>query len=109
LSICHTIVVEKNIDKTTGLEKVHYNASSPDELALVNAAHFFGYKFIDRDEDNFMIVEAFGKQKKYKLLNVIEFTSDRKRMTVVVQTPDNRILVVCKGADSIIEPRLAQN
>ena len=27
-------------------------------------------------------------------------------MTVVVKTPENRILVICKGADSIIEKRL---
>lgn len=27
-------------------------------------------------------------------------------MTVVVRTPENRILVICKGADSIIEKRL---
>ena len=27
-------------------------------------------------------------------------------MTVVVRTPDKRVLVICKGADSIIEKRL---
>jgi len=43
---------------------------------------------------------------KYKLLNLIEFDSTRKRMTTVVETPDNEILVICKGADSIIEKRL---
>jgi len=50
-----------------------------------------------------------GEVKKYKLLNLIEFDSARKRMTVVVKTPDDRILVVCKGADSIIEKRLKPN
>ena len=39
-------------------------------------------------------------------MNVIEFTSTRKRMTVIVKTPDGRILVMTKGADSIIVPRL---
>lgn len=47
-----------------------------------------------------------GYVKKYKLLNLIEFNSERKRMTVIVRTEDNRILVMCKGADSIIIPRL---
>ena len=50
--------------------------------------------------------ETWDGIKKYKLLNLIEFDSDRKRMTVVVRTPDNRVLVICKGADSIIEKRL---
>lgn len=27
-------------------------------------------------------------------------------MSVVVRTPDNRIMIVCKGADSIINKRL---
>jgi phospholipid-transporting ATPase len=35
LSICHSILVDERTKK--------YNASSPDELALVNAAKFFGY------------------------------------------------------------------
>lgn len=50
--------------------------------------------------------ETWDGIKKYKLLNLIEFDSDRKRMTVVVRTPENRVLVICKGADSIIEKRL---
>lgn len=45
-------------------------------------------------------------RQKYRLLNIIEFDSDRKRMTVIVETPDKKILVICKGADSILEPRL---
>jgi P-type E1-E2 ATPase len=43
------------------------------------------------------------------LLNVIEFDSARKRMTVIVRKPDGKIMVICKGADSIIEKRLAAN
>ena len=30
-------------------------------------------------------------------------------MTVIARTPDNQIKVMCKGADSIIAPRLKQN
>jgi phospholipid-translocating ATPase len=68
-----------------------------------------GFCFEKVDEDGYMIchVPELGEERqKYKLLNIIEFDSDRKRMTVIVETPDNRILVVCKGADSILEPRL---
>ena len=46
LAICHTIIVE---DKDGTLV---YNASSPDELALCNAARFFGYQFMGRDDEN---------------------------------------------------------
>ena len=37
LAVCHTIIIDHN----TG----NYNASSPDELALVNAAKKFGFEF----------------------------------------------------------------
>ena len=30
-------------------------------------------------------------------------------MSVIVKTPDERILVICKGADSIIEKRLKKD
>lgn len=65
-----------------------YNASSPDELALVNAAKYFGIVFKGRDDANFVEIDMLGKPVKYELLNVIEFTSSRKRMTVIVKTPD---------------------
>jgi magnesium-transporting ATPase (P-type) len=55
-----------------------------------------------------MIVEnrLTGEDEAYELLHVIEFTSARKRMTVIVRDPDGRILLMCKGADSHLVPRL---
>jgi len=105
LALCHTVIIDKEqVDNRT---KVAYNASSPDELALVNGARFFGYFFCDRDSSNNMIVKyPDGEIHKFKLLNIIEFDSARKRMTVIVQTSDGKIKVMCKGADSIIYPRL---
>ncbi len=103
LGVCHTVVVE------TQKREVSYNASSPDELALVNAAKYFGFEFKARDEDNNVVIWENGKELKYKLLNVIEFTSTRKRMTCVIVTPDGRIKVMTKGADSIIIPLLKPN
>ena len=44
LAICHTIIPEKKNDILT------YNASSPDELALTNAARHFGIVFQERDD-----------------------------------------------------------
>ena len=52
--------------------------------------------------------ERTGLREKYELLEIIEFTSTRKRMSVLVRTPDDRILCMTKGADSIIIPRLRE-
>ena len=67
--------------------KISYNASSPDELALTNAARHFGIVFEDKDADNNIVLLNVKEKKRYyyKLLNVIEFTSLRKRMTVIVK------------------------
>lgn len=86
------------IDERTG----KFNASSPDELALVNAAKFFGASFIKRDEENNMIITINGKELKYRLLNILEFTSSRKRMSVIVEDSEGSCLLLTKGADSII-------
>jgi magnesium-transporting ATPase (P-type) len=57
------------------------------------------------DEDNFIILHEFDEVKKYKLLDMFEFDSDRKRMSVIVQDEAGKITLFCKGADSIMIPR----
>lgn len=104
LGICHTVIAEDK--EVKGHPCKVYNASSPDELALVNGMRHFGFAFTDRDVDDNMIIEMEGEQRKYKLLHVLEFNSDRKRMSVIVKTQDDRVMIVCKGADSIINARL---
>ena len=80
LALCHTIITEKNEQG-----KLEYNASSPDELALLNFAKFMGYEFIGIDENNFMKVVIKGEIKEYELLHVLEFNSERKRMSVIIR------------------------
>jgi phospholipid-transporting ATPase len=59
LAVCHTVVAE------TKDGSVMYNASSPDELALVNAGKYFGYFFKGRDEDNNIEVNILGKDMSF--------------------------------------------
>jgi phospholipid-transporting ATPase len=59
LAICHTVVADVKDDK------ILYNASSPDELALVNAAKYYGYFFKGRDDDNNIEVNILGKDLRY--------------------------------------------
>lgn len=49
-----------------------------------------------------MEVIALGERLRYEILNVIEFTSARKRMSVIVKTPEGKIKLFCKGADCVI-------
>lgn len=45
--------------------KLHYNASSPDELALINAAKLFGFEFRGRDSDNNMEIRKSDVMANY--------------------------------------------
>lgn len=85
-------------------------SSSPDELALVNAAKSFGVEFLKKDQDNYLEVKIHktGVIIKYELLNVLEFNSTRKRNSVIVRNPDGQIELLCKGADAVLMPRLKE-
>ena len=101
LAICHTIVTEEKDGK------IEYKASSPDELALVNAGKYFGFVFLGRDSDQNIILDVQNTRISIGILNIIEFTSDRKRMSVVIRLPGGKYRILCKGADSVLLPRLA--
>ncbi|CAI2170053.1 12394_t:CDS:2 [Funneliformis geosporum] len=102
LAVCHTVLVSTNADG-----EPQYKAQSPDESALVQAAKEMGYVFRSREPDNIVITAPSGKEVHFELLNVLEFTSSRKRMSIIVRSPvDGRITLYCKGADNVIFERL---
>jgi len=119
LGICHTVMPEKAPDGSLRL-----SASSPDEQALVAAAACFGYKFVSRSPGKAM-VEHFscvadqdsassaqpvqGNQvNAYQVLEVLEFNSTRKRMSVIAKMPNGKLKLLCKGADTVMYERLRE-
>lgn len=72
----------------------------------MDGASKFGYVF-DTRTPHFVEILALGERQRYEILNVIEFTSARKRMSVIARTPSGQIKIFCKGADSVIYERLA--
>jgi magnesium-transporting ATPase (P-type) len=99
LALCHTVRPEV-VDG-----KVEYQAESPDEKALTEAARETGFVFLDTTPEH-IIIDARGQREQYTKLALLAFNSDRKRMTVVLRAPDNSVLVLCKGADTIMFPLL---
>ena len=102
LALCHTVITERTPGDPPKLE---FKAQSPDEAALVATARDCGFTVLGRDKDT-MIVNVQGVDKEYEVLNTLEFNSSRKRMSAIIRMPDNRIVLFCKGADSIIYSRL---
>ncbi|KAI2620073.1 phospholipid-translocating P-type ATPase [Hypoxylon sp. NC1633] len=104
MALCHTCLPEMKDGE------IDFQASSPDELALVRAAHELGYLVTHRSSQAVTLRIDNGdgnlKEETYQILDVIEFSSKRKRMSIIVRYPDGRICIICKGADSMILPRL---
>lgn len=104
LALCHTVIADRSDPENQ--DYIEYKAQSPDEAALVATARDLGFVFLGRDA-NTLTLEVMGETRKFELLNIIEFNSTRKRMSVIVRPHDSdRILLLCKGADLVILERL---
>uniref|UniRef100_A0A8D0A590 Phospholipid-transporting ATPase n=1 Tax=Sander lucioperca TaxID=283035 RepID=A0A8D0A590_SANLU len=103
LALCHTVMAE---EKKEG--ELFYQAQSPDEGALVTAARNFGFVFRSRTPDSVSIVEM-GEERSYELLAILDFNNVRKRMSIIVRSPEGKLCLYCKGADTIIYERLHQS
>lgn len=107
MALCHTCIPEKSEHG-----EITFQGASPDEQALVQAAQELGFIMIGRQNATITLkiapVSGDGNYslEDYQILDVIEFSSSRKRMSVVVRMPDGRICVFCKGADSVVSQRL---
>ena len=116
LSVCHSIIPEYP-DGPDG--EIVYNASSPDEKALVILAknlHYYFYEghvqileFRDKKIDGHKFyINIFGDKHDFDVYNMLEFSSARKRMSVIVKDPrDKKFKLYIKGADNVIYQRLA--
>lgn len=109
LAICHTVIPDVN--HQTG--EISYEAESPDESAFVIAARELGFEFYERTQTSISIYELDHESgervsRSFNLLYVLEFSSSRKRMSVIVKSAANKLLLLCKGADSVMFERLSK-
>lgn len=81
-----------------------YQASSPDELALVDGAASIGYKFVNRSSNNVTITIWDNEPETWTTHVEFPFDSARKRMSLIVEYKD-KLYLMTKGADSIMFPR----
>eukprot|EP00667_Euglena_gracilis_P000907 EG_transcript_907 len=102
LAVCHTVITEKD---DVGCPR--FQAESPDEAALVEAAVEFGFRFVDRKAGGVCLICALGVDQTWQILNVLAFNSDRKRMSVICRSPDGKLALYCKGADNVMFARMA--
>lgn len=104
MAVCHSVFPA--VDPVT--QKIILQASSPDELALVEASKAVGIEFIERAEGKITLNNAStAKTTTWETLLEIPFNSDRKRMSVIVRHPlTKQYILMTKGADSMMLPLL---
>jgi phospholipid-translocating ATPase len=106
MALCHTCLPERKNDSLS------FQGSSPDEVALVEAALELGCSVTGRTAQSISLrwrdSSGVAQDETYEILDIVEFSSKRKRMSIVIRCPDGRLWLICKGADSIILPRLKQ-
>jgi len=86
--------------------EIRYMGTSPDDLELVRAATNQGYKLIDTSI-NSKTVRIAGKDYTFEILKVLGFSSERKRMSIIIKDRFG-IKLYSKGADSEISKRLSK-
>ncbi|GMH33051.1 hypothetical protein BSKO_00885 [Bryopsis sp. KO-2023] len=108
ICVCHSLIIEERTDPDDGSVSKVYQGPSPDEVALVEAGRSLGFEFKERTMTG-VTLNMQGIEVKFDILNVMEFNSDRKRMSVVARAADGTIRLFCKGADNVMLERLKKD
>ena len=120
LALCHNVT--PTVDTEDGREVTSYQASSPDEIAIVKWTESVGLKLKSRDRRS-MTLESTDSGRpavRVHILDVFPFTSDGKRMGIVVHFQENmnapstdlssgEMWFYQKGADNVMSSIVVAN
>ena len=104
LGLCHNVTPTEE-DGVKG-----YQASSPDEVALVKFAERINIVLSKRSQTQIQIINGDGKEENYEILANFPFSSDTKRMGILLKNVEtNRIVFYLKGAEVVMEKKVQEN
>lgn len=109
LALCHNVTPTYPDPDDTTLRD--FQASSPDEIALVKFAdHSMGVKLLERDQQRVVIQNTAGVNEEYQILANFPFSSETKRMGIVLKhTETKRLIFYLKGAETVMKERVMPN
>jgi len=122
LALCHNVTPVYEIEQgeadgrteadqgMQGNAGVTYQASSPDEVALVEWAGAMGLSLAARTLNEITLTAPQGTTLAYDILQVFPFTSETKRMGIIVRDKaTGEILFFMKGADTVMSSIVQYN
>lgn len=119
LALCHNVTPTS--DEEDGVKVTNYQASSPDEIAIVRYTEEVGLKLSYRDRKSIVLESSDTGDVvvRVRILDIFPFTSDSKRMGIIVQfendggmlesPTDSEIWFYQKGADTVMTSIVAAN
>jgi phospholipid-translocating ATPase len=119
LALCHNVT--PTTDEENGQTITSYQASSPDEIAIVRWTEAVGLRLLHRDRKGMVLqsVDSGRPVVRVRILEVFPFTSEGKRMGIIVQfyensessnSPQNgEIWFYQKGADTVMASIVVAN
>ena len=82
---------------------ITYQASSPDEVALVKFADSLNMKLINRTDKEIKMIDAVNNTEEYEVLANFPFSSDTKRMGIILKNKvHGHIIYYLKGAENVM-------
>ncbi|KAI0379838.1 phospholipid-translocating P-type ATPase [Hypomontagnella monticulosa] len=119
LALCHNVT--PTVEEENGQTITSYQASSPDEIAIVRWTESVGLRLAYRDRKR-IVLESTESGKvvvQVRILDIFPFTSDGKRMGIIVQfqeqpkspsdSDNGEIWFYQKGADTVMGSIVAAN
>lgn len=104
------LVANENSDKESKKvkkDKKEFQASSPDEIALVQFAESLDMILLERDDAVIRIQDANGHEQQFEILENFPFSSETKRMGIIVRsTETGTIMFYLKGAEVVMEKKV---
>ncbi|KAL4246411.1 Phospholipid-transporting ATPase [Abortiporus biennis] len=105
LALCHNVTPVTNDDGS-----VTYQASSPDEVAIVKWTESVGLTLTFRDRTRIELQTPSGSRLSFEVLDLFPFTSESKRMGIIVRDMQTgEITFLQKGADVVMAKIVQRN
>eukprot|EP00866_Antonospora_locustae_P001524 jgi/Antlo1/1524/1815 len=89
-------------------KSTNYQASSPDEVSIIKWCETIGMRLHARSTEQVHIIDANGNLNVYSILETFPFTSESKRMGIIVEN-DSNIFFFLKGADVVMRNIVKSN
>jgi phospholipid-translocating ATPase len=102
--LCHNVTPTEDDDKVRT-----FQASSPDEIALVQIGERVGMRLVSRDLHKIILLNPAKVEEVYEILYEFPFSSERKRMGIILRAPDTKgVYFYLKGADTVMKSKVPE-